>query len=158
MHPNEELIRNFYERFAQRDAEGMATCYHADIWFSDPAFPSLRGDEASDMWRMLVSRGKDLQIVLHEASADDKQGNAIWEARYTFSQTGRHVVNRINATFVFRDGKIVRHIDHFPLWKWSSQALGPLGSLLGWSLPIKLLIRKKAAASLQAYRCKRSQV
>lgn len=152
MHPNEQLIRRFYACFSQRDADGMADCYHADVWFSDPAFPSLRGEEAADMWRMLVSRGKDLQIVLIEAESEDDQGSATWEARYTFSQTGRFVVNRIRARFVFREGKIVRHVDHFPLWKWSSQALGPLGVVLGWSLPVKYMIRKKASASLQSYR------
>ena len=39
-------------------------------------------------------------------------------ATYTFSATGRTVVNRIRARFDFRDGKIVRHVDSFDLWRW----------------------------------------
>jgi ketosteroid isomerase-like protein len=154
VHPNEQCIRRFYAAFANRDADGMAACYHPEIAFSDPAFPMLKGAEASGMWRMLVSRGKDLELTLLEASADDLGGRAVWEARYTFSQTGRPVVNRIRAAFAFRDGLIVRHVDQFPFWKWSKQALGPLGLLLGWSWPLKAMVRKKAAASLDQFMAK----
>lgn len=154
MHPNEQCIRRFYAAFANRDADGMAACYHPEITFSDPAFPMLKGPEASSMWRMLISRGKDLALTLVEASADNDGGRAIWEARYTFSQTGRPVINRIHAVFAFREGLIVRHVDRFPFWKWSRQALGPLGLLLGWSWPLKGLVRKKAAASLEQFMVK----
>lgn len=156
MHPNEQLIRDFYAAFAARDADAMAKCYHPEVMFTDPVFPMLKGDEAGDMWRMLVARGKDLQLTLIEASADGNGGRAVWEARYSFSQTGRLVVNRIRAAFAFRDGLIVRHVDQFPFWKWSRQALGPLGLLLGWSLPVKALVRKKAAASLAGYVAKKA--
>lgn len=155
MHPHESLIREFYAAFARRDAKGMARCYHEEIFFSDPAFPKLHGDEAGDMWRMLVERGKDLEIVLDEASADADGGRAHWTARYTFSKTGRKVVNRIEAKFAFRDGKIVRHYDRFSFWKWSSQALGPMGRLLGWSAPLKWLVRRQAATQLERFRARR---
>jgi ketosteroid isomerase-like protein len=151
MNAHEQLIRDFYAAFAQRDAAGMAKCYHPDIFFSDPAFPSLRGKEATAMWSMLCSRGKDLELTLVDAQATGEGGTARWEARYTFSQTGRKVHNKIDAMFAFRDGKIVRHIDRFPFWTWSRQALGPMGLLLGWSGPLKGLIRKKAGRSLKDY-------
>ncbi len=152
VHQNEQLIRDFYLALAARDAEAMALCYHADVRFSDPAFILLQGDEAADMWRMLVSRGKDLTITLLSASADGNGGRARWEARYTFSQTGRFVINTIDAVFAFREGRIVRHVDYFSFWKWSRQALGLPGVLLGWSWPMKTFIRKKAASSLLSYR------
>jgi ketosteroid isomerase-like protein len=151
MHPHEKLIRDFYAAFAARDAKGMAACYHPDIFFSDPAFPNLRGAEASAMWAMLVSRGKDLQIILVEATADTEGGRARWDAIYTFSQTGRKVHNKISATFAFKDGKIVRHLDRFDFWAWAKQALGPPGLLLGWFGPFKSAVRKKADKSLRAY-------
>jgi ketosteroid isomerase-like protein len=151
MHPHEALIRDFYAAFARRDAEAMARCYHADIFFTDPVFPSLRGRDAGDMWRMLLSRAKDLEVTLDEASADENGGRAKWTARYTFTKTGRPVVNRIDAMFAFRDGLIVRHYDHFPFWRWASQALGPVGRFLGWSQPVKWKVRKDAAAALEKF-------
>jgi len=154
MHKHEKLIRDFYHAFAVRDAQAMARCYHPDISFSDPVFLRLHGDEAGDMWRMLVGRGKDLTVTLINASADEAGGRAQWEARYTFSQTGRVVINKIDAAFAFRDGSIVRHVDRFNFWAWSRQALGPLGLLLGWSWPMKAAIRRKAVASLDSYRAK----
>ena len=155
MHPHETLIREFYARFAARDAEGMARCYHPEIAFSDPVFPMLRGADAGDMWRMLLKRATDLQVTLDEASADQDGGRAKWTARYTFARTGRPVVNRVEAMFAFRDGLIVRHFDHFSFWRWASQALGPLGAALGWFLPLKWKVRKDAARSLESFLAKR---
>jgi ketosteroid isomerase-like protein len=152
MHPHESRIREFYAAFAARDAEAMARCYHADIFFTDPVFPSLHGAEAGDMWRMLLSRATDLAVTLDEASANETGGRAHWTARYTFTRTGRPVVNRISAMFAFRDGLIVRHYDHFSLWRWSSQALGPVGKALGWTPMIRWKVRKDAAKALGAYR------
>jgi ketosteroid isomerase-like protein len=156
MHPHESLIREFYAAFARRDAEAMARCYDDEVFFTDPAFPRLHGEEARDMWRMLLARAKDLEIVLDEASADDEGGRARWTARYTFAKTGRPVVNRIEAKFAFRDGRIVRHYDRFSFWRWSAQALGPPGRFLGWSAPLKWLVRRQAAEQLARFRARRA--
>ena len=151
MHPNEKLIRDFYSAFAQRDAAGMAHCYHPDIFFSDPAFPSLHGKEATAMWAMLCARGKDLAITLGDVRANDDGGTAHWQATYTFSQSGRYVHNRIDARFAFRDRKIVRHLDTFSFWAWARQALGLPGLLFGWLGPFKSVVRKKADAGLRDF-------
>ena len=151
MHPNEKLIRDFYAAFARRDASAMAACYHRDIAFSDPVFTMLRSDQATAMWAMLCARAGDLEIILGDVAADADGGRAHWEAKYTFSQTGRHVHNKIDAVFAFRDGKIVRHVDRFGFWQWSRQALGVLGTLLGWFGPIKALVRRRAGNALREY-------
>ena len=155
MHPHESLVREFYAAFARRDAEAMARCYAPEVFFSDPVFPSLRGEEAGDMWRMLLSRAADLEVKLDEASADGDGGHARWTARYTFSRTGRPVVNRVSAMFAFRDGKIVRHFDSFSFYRWASQALGPMGLALGWFAPLKWKVRKDAAKGLEKFRAQR---
>lgn len=155
MNPQETLVREFYAAFARRDAEAMARCYHPEIFFSDPVFPALRGPEAGDMWRMLLSRAADLEITLDEASAGEGGARARWTARYTFSRTGRKVVNRVAAMFAFRDGLIVRHYDSFSFWRWASQALGPAGALLGWFAPLKWKVRRDAAKGLEAFRTRR---
>jgi ketosteroid isomerase-like protein len=152
MHPHESTIRDFYAAFARHDAEAMARCYHDDVFFSDPAFPALRGEQARDMWRMLVSRAPDLAVVLDDASADVEGGRAHWTARYTFSRSGRKVVNRVDALFAFRDGRIIRHFDRFSFWQWSAQALGPAGRFLGWFPPLKWMVRRQAAVQLDRFR------
>ena len=152
MHPNETVVREFYAAFARRDAEAMARCYHPEIFFSDPVFPRLRGPEAADMWRMLLARATDLEVTLDEVSADSGGARARWTARYTFSRTGRKVVNRVAAMFAFREGLIVRHYDQFSFWKWASQALGPAGAALGWLAPLKWKVRKDALKGLERFR------
>ncbi len=149
---NEQLIRQFYESFARADADAMTACYADEIEFSDPAFGSLKGADAKNMWRMLVERGKgEIKIEYKNVSADDAKGSADWTADYVFSKTGRKVFNEIHAEFEFKDGKIVRHDDTFDIWKWSRQALGISGFLLGWSSFLQNKIRQNARESLRAY-------
>lgn len=151
MHPNAERIATFYAAFADRDADAMIACYHREVAFSDPVFPDLRGARAGAMWRMLCARAKDLRLEIRAIVADDRAGTAHWEAWYTFSATGRAVHNRIDAEFEFRDGLIVRHRDHFDLWRWSRQALGLKGALLGWSPLVRNRVRTQAAAGLDTF-------
>ena len=152
MHPNEQLIEKFYSSFAKLDAAGMNSCYHPDIVFSDPVFETLSGVEASMMWKMLCSRAADLKISFTDIRADDATGTAHWEAQYKFSKTGRSVHNVIEASFEFREGKIIKHNDSFSLWKWSGMALGSTGLFLGWTSFMRKAIRKDARRGLDLFR------
>lgn len=142
-----ELIKKFYEAFQKRDAEGMVALYADDVVFSDPVFKDLRGVEAKNMWRMLCARGKDLKVTFRDVT----DTSAHWDADYTFTATKKLVHNSIDATFAFRDGKIVKHTDVFDLYKWSAQALGLPGKLLGWSSFMQNTIRGKGRAGLDAW-------
>lgn len=148
---NEETIRRFYAAFQKRDAAGMVACYAPDVQFSDPVFTDLKGERAGAMWQMLCERGKDLKIEFRDVRADDNAGSAHWEAWYTFSTTGRPVHNIIDASFEFRDGKIVKHTDRFDLHRWSGLALGLPGKLLGWTPLLQNKIRAMAAKGLGDY-------
>ncbi|EKG40052.1 nuclear transport factor 2 family protein [Pseudomonas syringae] len=148
---NSALITRFYEAFAQLDAEAMSACYTENVLFSDPAFGELRGAQVGDMWRMLTSRAKDFSVVFDQVRADDQTGSAHWVATYLFSQTGRTVVNDIQARFVFRDGKICEHRDHFDMWRWSRQALGLKGLLLGWTPLVRNAVRAQALKGLKTF-------
>ncbi|MFK7987753.1 MAG: nuclear transport factor 2 family protein [Sandaracinaceae bacterium] len=150
-HPNEALLTQFYEAFAARDGETMASCYAEDASFSDPVFPDLDGREAGGMWRMLTSRAADLRIEHSQIQANDETGSAHWEAWYTFSATGRKVHNVIDARFRFRDGKIIEHIDTFDFGRWSRQAIGMPAILLGWTGAIQKKVRATAGGQLKKY-------
>lgn len=156
MHPHAAMIERFYQAFQQRNAEAMVSCYHADVVFSDPVFQRLLGDRARGMWRMLARRSEDLALTYRDITADDQRGTAYWEARYTFSQTGRTVHNKIHSAFQFQDGKIVAHHDTFDLWRWAGMALGPQGQLLGWTPFVRNAIRTRALDGLDAFMRKES--
>ncbi|WP_460218772.1 nuclear transport factor 2 family protein [Psychroserpens sp. MEBiC05023] len=128
-----ELIEKFYKAFNELDADTMASCYHKDITFEDPAFGVLSGQHAGNMWRMLCNsqKGKDFKVIYSNIRSNNNTGSAHWEAFYEFSKTGRPVHNKIEATFEFKDGKIIKHTDIFNLHKWAKQALGLKGFLLG---------------------------
>jgi ketosteroid isomerase-like protein len=149
---NKAIIENFYKAFANGDAESMVNSYHSDIEFEDPAFGRLQGNKAKNMWRMLINNNKTgIKITCSDMQADEKTGSANWVAEYIFSQTGRPVINRIAAKFEFKDGKIIKHTDHFDMWAWSKQALGWKGYLLGWSGFMKGKIQAQTNSLLRKY-------
>jgi len=122
--PNQQLIERFYQAFDDGDGDTMAACYAPDVHFSDPVFPDLRGDRAGAMWRMLTGTPGELRIELLEHEAGETEGSAHWRAHYTFTETGRPVVNDIQARFGFENGLIAEHRDEFSFHHWSRQALG----------------------------------
>ncbi|GMU42952.1 MAG: nuclear transport factor 2 family protein [Xanthomonadales bacterium] len=148
------LITRFYEAFQRRNGAAMATCYHAEARFSDPAFPNLHGAQIGAMWTMLCERAQEFSLTYSGVRADGERGGAHWEARYLFSKTGRKVHNLIDAEFRFKDGLIVEHIDRFDFWRWSRQALGMPGLLLGWSGFLRGKVQAEAAKSLAAFQRK----
>ncbi|APY07036.1 limonene-1,2-epoxide hydrolase [Winogradskyella sp. J14-2] len=122
-------ITKFYDAFKQLNASAMTSLYHEDIVFEDPAFGTLNGVRAIEMWYMLCDSQKDKNFRIEVTNITDN--SASWEAFYTFSKTGRNVHNKIRATFEFKDGLIVRHTDCFSLYIWAKQAIGIKGWLLG---------------------------
>jgi ketosteroid isomerase-like protein len=154
---NADVIRRFYAAFAIRDADTMAACYAPDARFSDPVFPDLRGPEPGAMWRMLTGRSDDLTVELLEHEADGDHGSARWLARYTFTQTGRPVENDVRASFRFAEGLIAEHHDDFDFHRWSRQALGTPGLLLGWTPLLRNAVRRRARASLDEFMARRER-
>ena len=149
---NSILIKKFYTAFANFNAEEMANCYHKEVVFKDPAFGKLNQKEVTSMWKMLLERSKgNLKIEISNVVANEKSGSANWIATYIFSQTNRKVVNIIDAKFEFKDGLIVKHTDHFDFYKWTKQALGMKGYLLGWSNFMRNKVRQNAKKTLQNY-------
>lgn len=152
MTPNEAVITKFYTAFANSDAQTMSECYHPKVHFIDPAFGLLKDEQVSKMWKMLLlkSRG-NIKIEFSDVKADDFSGSAKWVATYNFSKTNRKVVNKIRAEFVFQDGLIIKHIDDFDVWKWSQQAFGLMGYLLGWTGFFQKKIQQQALLSLNKF-------
>jgi SnoaL-like domain len=157
MHPNEQTLQRFYSAFAQLDGATMAQCYAPDAVFEDEVF-SLRGaKQVGGMWQMLCeatkAKGADVwKLEFKDVKADSQQGQAHWEAYYRFSATGRMVHNIIDARMTFNpQGQIATHRDRFDFWRWSRQALGTPGVLLGWTPILRNKVRGQAAANLQKF-------
>lgn len=152
MNANENTITKFYTAFANADSAKMCECYHADVQFHDPAFGLLKGKDVCQMWKMLIERSNgNIKIEFSEVEATEYFGSARWIASYRFSKTNRKVVNNIAAKFHFKDGLIIKHTDDFDIWKWSKQALGIKGLLLGWTGFMQKKIQEQARMSLKIY-------
>jgi len=154
MNEHEALITKFYTAFQRKDYHAMAALYHPEATFRDGAFDLHSGKEAGAMWKMLLTASKDLRIEFQDVKADEQTGSARWDAWYTFSKTGRPVHNVIRARFEFKDGLIYRQTDHFNFWRWSRQALGAPGLLLGWSGFLHNKVRATAMKGLKDFMAK----
>jgi ketosteroid isomerase-like protein len=142
-----DVVERLYAAFDRRDGDAMAALYAPDGHFRDPVFGDLTGAEAGAMWRMLTRTARDLKVELAEHDAH----SAHWIARYTFSATGRPVVNDVRARIVVTDGLITDHVDEFSFWKWSRQALGTKGLLLGWTPFLRGKVGGTAKAGLDTF-------
>lgn len=154
---HQQTIENFYASFARLDADAMAACYAPDAAFDDEVF-SLRGRrEVAGMWRMLCDavreKGRDdWKLEWSQVQSQGDRGSAHWDAHYRFSATGRLVHNSIDAQFVFGpDGLIHQHRDRFSFWRWSRQALGAPGVLLGWTPMLRKAVRRQADGNLRKF-------
>jgi limonene-1,2-epoxide hydrolase len=129
------IIEQFYEAFEKLDAERMVALYHPEVTFKDPVFGILKREHAKNMWRMLCEsqKGKDFKVTSSAIDYQENSGTARWDAYYTFGATGRKVHNKIQAHFSFQEGKIINHVDSFDLYRWSKQAMGFKGFLMGWT-------------------------
>lgn len=146
------LIEQFYTAFSNGNVEEMLACYHKDIVFADPAFGTLKGDRACNMWKMLLSvKDNDLTIKYDGIEADEKRGTVNWVAEYHFGTKKRKVINKVTATFLFKDGQIIQHTDTFDVWKWTRQALGIPGYLMGWTPYMKQKIQKMTNKKLDRF-------
>ncbi|MFC0184370.1 Ketosteroid isomerase-related protein [Pseudarcicella hirudinis] len=156
MHPNQQLIQNFYEAFARKDYKAMAACYHPEATFKDEVF-SLKGKEIAAMWHLLCERGADLELSFSGIEADDNTGKANWEAWYHFSQSGKRVHNVIQSAFTFKDGKILTQRDTFNFYSWMSQALGWMGRLFGWTGFLQNKVKERASENIKRFIRKHTQ-
>ena len=142
-----EIIEQFYTAFQTLDAEAMVSFYHDDIEFTDPAFGTLYGNDAKNMWRMICSRAKGFSLKYNQIT----ETSAHWAPTYIFFATGNTIVNEIDATFEFKDGKISKHTDIFDLHQWASQAMGLKGRLFGGTKFFKKKLNKQTKQFLTSY-------
>ncbi len=152
MNINEEVIQTFYSAFAKRDYITMQSSYADEAVFNDPVFGILHDDQVRTMWQMLCTNAKNFSLQFDSVLADDEYGSCCWQATYTFSKTGRKVINKVKAHMRFRDAKIIEHTDEFDLYKWSRQAFGVQGLLLGWSGFMKNKIRYQSLTNLNNFK------
>lgn len=152
MNENQKTLHKFYAAFATSNYQDMISCYHPNVVFTDPIFHTLGAKDALNMWKMLLEKGEGKTVIEYSnISANENEGTANWVATYLFSATNRRVVNRVRAKFIFQDGLIIKHTDTFDLYKWSQQAFGFKGYLMGWTGFMKEKIHENAVASLASY-------
>ena len=120
-----DFIEEFYTAFSNREAI-----------FKDEIF-SLKGKEIAAVCNMLISPGKDLELIFRNLNEENAMVTVKQEVIYTFSATKRKVHNKIEASFSFKDNLIWSIIDTF--------------NFLVRSLLVKNKVKKRAVDSLNAF-------
>lgn len=148
---NEETIHKLYSALQTLNHKGMIQCYHPEATFRDPVFELNSKDEITGMWTMLCKSAKAFEFHYDEVWTEEDEGGAILNAEYLFSQTNRMVHNHIHARFKFKNGLIIEHVDTFDFWKWSRQALGFPGVVLGWSSLLQRKVQNQAYTNMKRF-------
>jgi hypothetical protein len=150
---SQATIERLYAALARLDGEAMQACYAADARFEDEVFTLRGARQIGGMWRMLCEATRTRGQAQWKIELSAVTGrSAHWDAHYLFSATGRQVLNRIDAEFEFdAQGLITRQRDRFDFWRWSRQALGAPGLLLGWTPLLRRKVRRQAAANLERF-------
>jgi ketosteroid isomerase-like protein len=145
MHPNEALIRKLFDALNRHDHQSMADCYRDDATFGDIAFDLKGRREIHAMWHMICSG--DIKTTVEAVEATGSGARASIVDVYTFRETGRPVVNRIESTFVVKDGLIAEHRDKCSALKWGWQAFGGVKGIAAG-----LLRSKRSEAAMKKLR------
>ena len=106
---------------------------------------------------MLCKNAVNFKLEYGDIKFAENSGSAHWEAWYDFSRTGKRVHNIIDASFEFKDGKIIKHHDHFNLHRWATQAMGWKGWLLGGTSFFKKKLHEQSGKALEKYKMKKVQ-
>lgn len=148
---NETCLATYYDAFRRRDYVMMGQCYHPGATFQDEVFGPLNQVETAAMWEMLLKKAQDFTLKYEAPSVVEEKGAGKATAFYTFSKTGRRVENIISSEFTFKNGKIFTQKDQFDFWRWSRQALGMPGLLLGFLPFFKDKVKEEAKNSLKVF-------
>jgi hypothetical protein len=124
----------------------MASLYAPMAHFEDPVF-CLEGADIGKMWIALMRRAREFSIAYTIAQAGRGWGTVEVTACYLYGGR-RPVTNVILSEIEFKDGLIVRHVDHFDFPRWAAQALGIPGRLVGRFEFFRRAVSRKAARSL----------
>lgn len=152
---HEELLTRLFQYLNNHDVEGMAACYHEDARFRDIAFTLEGRRQIHAMWDMICSVNdegveSDIVVTVEELNANDSSGHAVIVDDYTFRDTKRKVLNRIESRFQFRDGLIYRHDDACDAVCWARQAFGGVSGFVAGH--VGFVRRSKAMSKLKALR------
>jgi hypothetical protein len=151
MHDNERLIAGLFEALNKHDHIAIAKYYAENAYFEDIAF-NLRGrKEIHAMWHLICAT--DISVTVEALSASGSSGKVTVIEKYTFTDTGRPVVNKIEGRFVFRDGLIMEHHDTCDPLAWARQAFGGVKGELAGRLGFLrgIAARKKIAKMKEAH-------
>lgn len=148
---NKEQIEIYFEAFQNKDFKTMQHCYAHNAHFYDPVFEHLNAFEVAKMWEMLLKNASDMSIEYSIIGEKEHRVWANWEATYTFSLTGRKVLNKVSSEFFLENGKIINQKDSFNFYKWAIQVFGSQGRLLGWTVFFKQKVQNTAQKNLKKF-------
>ncbi|MEY2986573.1 MAG: hypothetical protein RJB13_94 [Pseudomonadota bacterium] len=145
------IANSFYHAFSKSDSAGMNVHYAEGATFSDPIFMELSEFEVRGMWEMLCSSAKDFRLSYQIVDASDTHVQVEWTATYSFGPRNRRVENRVSTLMEIVSGKITRQVDTFSFSRWATQAIGPIGFILGFFPFFRKKVQTNARAKLSEH-------
>eukprot|EP01117_Protostelium_nocturnum_P003508 TRINITY_DN1457_c0_g1_i1.p1 TRINITY_DN1457_c0_g1~~TRINITY_DN1457_c0_g1_i1.p1 ORF type:complete len:189 (-),score=47.62 TRINITY_DN1457_c0_g1_i1:146-712(-) len=173
-----QLLQQFFDHWSEKNVAEMEKIVDvSNLRLSDPLYDQLKSDEIISLWKFYCSRPqfnlecKDVSIEEHDVvvrtnplfggfnskakvATPQMTTKLIGVAEYTISYQdaeGRLLTNDVNASFEFKNKKIVEITNKFDLWTWAKQTQGVSGSLLGWTSTAQATCCANAAKELEEF-------
>ncbi|KEO83655.1 nuclear transport factor 2 family protein [Tumebacillus flagellatus] len=133
MHPNKQLLIDFFTAIQNNDVQALSDCYHENVHDSDDILDDLYGEDARAMLNWVVSTRERARVLgFRILDVTETHGRARWELEYRSARSGRLRHREIESEFRFENGKIVWHHDYFDWGRWARRAFGPHGTFVSW--------------------------
>lgn len=151
MHPNKQLLINFFTAIQNNNVDALSDCYHDELHYSDDILDDLYGDDARAMLNWFVSTREQARMLgFRILDVTDRRGRARWEIEYRSARSGRLINREIESEFQFEDGKIIYHHDYFDWGRWARRTFGPYGTHVSWA-PTRDRVRRKVRKAIDEY-------
>lgn len=148
-------LERFFDALRRCDKAALRDCCSPGLRFDDPLISITGRDDRLDwctlLWTPCDGDGQRIwHLELDDVHTRGPLGTARWNLRYRYTPTGRLIELAVTSQFTFDpDGSITAQRDSFDFWRWSRQAHGLLGLLLGWTPLLWDQARDQARVSLE---------
>lgn len=131
MNKHKEIIERFFEEFKRRDFFQMKNFCTEDIYYFDPLYNLLRGEDLYMMWQLEYGQSNSFQLQKGEIK-DEGDGYYVVDLQIEHDAP-KKIAQKIKAYLRIEDDKISEYSSAFSIHNLCKQRYGLIGNLLGWN-------------------------
>ena len=147
---HKDIIAIFFDCFNQRDFQKLKTFCTFDIYYFDPLYNLLRGEDVFIMWEHVYGEVDDFSLATTDFK-DDGDGYYVIDLQVNFKER-KQILQAIKAYIRIEEGMVSEYSSAFSIHGLCKQRHGIIGNLLGWNRLYQNRIKNDARRKLLQYK------